>query len=255
MGYFLSAMHRRLDEERHEAELHAVLLLEAVLVAVAQLHHRRHVEFVEGGEDGRCLLRLNQAFGDAGAQAGHRYALLGAVAGQGGFDRRGNRGGGRGRLDALIQGGEHVALGDAPIAAAAGDLGGIDGVFRGDLACRRARCRGGGLARSGGRSLGRLGRRGGGRLGLAVYHGDDFAAGDHAAVALDDLGEHAVLRGGQFEHHLVGFDVDQVFAALDRFADLLVPGEQGGFGYGFGQCRDFDFDLHVASLLVESGEW
>jgi hypothetical protein len=36
-GYFFSACDRGLHEEAHEAELHAVLLLEAVLEAVAQV--------------------------------------------------------------------------------------------------------------------------------------------------------------------------------------------------------------------------
>ena len=74
---FLERMHRRLDEEAHEAELDAVLLLEALLVAVAQLDHRRHVHFVERGEDRGGRLRLHEPLGDALAQARHRHALLG----------------------------------------------------------------------------------------------------------------------------------------------------------------------------------
>jgi hypothetical protein len=59
----LQRVHHRLDEEGHEAELDAVLLFEAVLVILAQRHHRRHVHFVEGGEDRRRGLRLHQALG------------------------------------------------------------------------------------------------------------------------------------------------------------------------------------------------
>ncbi len=40
----------------------------------------RHVHFVERGQDGVGRLRLQQALGDAGAQAAHRHALLRAVA-------------------------------------------------------------------------------------------------------------------------------------------------------------------------------
>ena len=73
----LQRVHRRLDEEAHEAELDAVLLLEALLVPVAQVDHRLHVDFVERGEDRGGRLRLHEALGDALAQARHRHALLG----------------------------------------------------------------------------------------------------------------------------------------------------------------------------------
>jgi hypothetical protein len=39
-----------------------------------------HVHFVERGQDGVGGLRLQQALGDAGAQARHRHALLGLSA-------------------------------------------------------------------------------------------------------------------------------------------------------------------------------
>ena len=86
-GYFFSACDRRLDEERHEAELDAVLLLELVLVLVAQVHHRLHVHFVERRQDRVGRLRLQQALGDAGAQTAHRHALFRTVA-RFGDDRR-----------------------------------------------------------------------------------------------------------------------------------------------------------------------
>jgi len=53
--------------------------LEALLVAVAHLDHRRHVDLVEGREDGGGGLRLDESLGDAGAQAGHGDALLRAA--------------------------------------------------------------------------------------------------------------------------------------------------------------------------------
>ncbi len=37
------------DEERHEAELHAVLFHELVLDRLAEVHHGGHVHLVEGG--------------------------------------------------------------------------------------------------------------------------------------------------------------------------------------------------------------
>src|SRR3546814_4234862 len=49
----------RLHEEGHEAQLHAVLLLEAVLVLGARGHQGAHVHLVEGGQHrGRVLCLL-----------------------------------------------------------------------------------------------------------------------------------------------------------------------------------------------------
>ncbi len=53
-----------------------MFLLELVLVLVAQVDHRLHVDFVERGQDGVGGLRLQQALGDAGAQAAHRHPLF-----------------------------------------------------------------------------------------------------------------------------------------------------------------------------------
>ena len=79
-GNFFSAVHGRLDEEAHEPELDAVLLLELVLVPVAQLDHRLHVDLVERGQDRGGRLRLHEALGDALAQPRHRHALARGVA-------------------------------------------------------------------------------------------------------------------------------------------------------------------------------
>jgi hypothetical protein len=66
---FLQRMGHRLGEEAHEAELHAVLLLEQVLVLFAQIHHRAHVHLVVGGQHGGRVLRILQPAGD-GLSAG-----------------------------------------------------------------------------------------------------------------------------------------------------------------------------------------
>src|SRR3546814_11079179 len=66
-----------------EAELHAVLLLEGLLVLLPQGHHRAHVALVEGGEHGRGVLRLLQAPRDGLAQPGHAHALFALSAGGG----------------------------------------------------------------------------------------------------------------------------------------------------------------------------
>ena len=44
-------MHRRLDEEAHEADLDAMFFFELVLETLAHFHHRRHVDLVEGGQN------------------------------------------------------------------------------------------------------------------------------------------------------------------------------------------------------------
>ena len=130
-GYFFSAATAALTKKLMKPILHAVLLFEALLEALAHLHHRRHVDLVEGGQDGVGGLRLQQPLGHARAQPRHRHALLGAVA-QVGHGRRGHR---RQRLRRGRRGGaaparrrrlrrgqraEHVALGDAAILAGAG---------------------------------------------------------------------------------------------------------------------------------------
>src|SRR3546814_1087342 len=59
---------RRLHEEAHEAELDPVLLLAAVLVFVAQRHHRAHVHLGDGGRSEehtselQSLMRISYAF-------------------------------------------------------------------------------------------------------------------------------------------------------------------------------------------------
>ena len=81
---FLQRMRHGLGEEAHEAELDAVLLLEDVLVLVAQVHDRLHVHLVVGGQHRGGVLRILEALGDRLAQARHLHALFAA----GIFDRR-----------------------------------------------------------------------------------------------------------------------------------------------------------------------
>ena len=83
-GKLLQRLDAGLGEERHEAELHAVLLLERVLVASAQIVDGFQIDFVERGQQGLRRLRLHHALGDARAQASHRHALLGPRAARAG---------------------------------------------------------------------------------------------------------------------------------------------------------------------------
>ena len=82
----------RAHEERHEGELDAVLLLDALLEPVAKAHHRGHVDFVERREVRGLVLRLEQMLGDALAARGHLLARFArareGAGGAGGAGRR-----------------------------------------------------------------------------------------------------------------------------------------------------------------------
>ena len=67
----LQCADRRPDKERHEAQADAVPFLERVPAAFADIHHRGHVDFVEGREHGRGVLGFDQAPGDRLPAARH----------------------------------------------------------------------------------------------------------------------------------------------------------------------------------------
>ena len=75
-GDFLQRLTAGLHEIAHEAELHAVLLLEEILVFRALRDQRRHVDLVEGREHGGDALRLLEPARDGLAQPRHLHALL-----------------------------------------------------------------------------------------------------------------------------------------------------------------------------------
>ena len=75
-GDFLQGLQARLHEEAHEAQLHAVALLEQHLVFVAQLHHCAHVDVVERRQDGGGVLRVLEALRDGLAQPRHAHAFF-----------------------------------------------------------------------------------------------------------------------------------------------------------------------------------
>ena len=72
----LERLDHRLDEKAHEAKSHPVFLLEVVLIAIAQIHDRLHVDFIERRQHGRAVFGHQQPLGDAGAQPRHRHPLL-----------------------------------------------------------------------------------------------------------------------------------------------------------------------------------
>ena len=73
-GERLEREHTRFREERHVRELHTVFLLHALLVALADFHHRRHVHFVERREVRGVQLRVEKILGDLLATRGHDFA-------------------------------------------------------------------------------------------------------------------------------------------------------------------------------------
>ena len=73
LGDFLEGNDTGLDEERHEAKPHPVLLLEDVPVLGTQSHDGPHVRLVECREDGSRILSVLEALRDAPPQPGHRH--------------------------------------------------------------------------------------------------------------------------------------------------------------------------------------
>ncbi len=80
-GEGLQRLDARLDEEAHEAQADAVLLLERFLVLRPQRHDGRQVGFVERRQDGGVLLGGQQPLGDALADRRHPLARLAAAVG------------------------------------------------------------------------------------------------------------------------------------------------------------------------------
>ncbi|EDT08719.1 hypothetical protein BgramDRAFT_4373 [Paraburkholderia graminis C4D1M] len=247
-----------------------MFLLELVLVLVAQIHDRRHVHFVERGQNGVGLLRLEQTLGDTRAQTRHRHALFRAVL-QPLISRcrrlhvrqrrlGGLRCGSRCRCSGLGGGcacRQHVALGDAAVAARAGDVARRQALLRHQLAGSRrssgvrTRCGCGLRGRCGSRSRSR--RRFGSRLhfgfdgsgaslAFGVDLGDDLIGRDGVAVVRDDLREHAGRGCRHFEHDLVGLDFDENFVLRHSLAGLLLPLQHGGFRDRLGQLGNLDFN-------------
>ena len=85
---------------------------------------------------------------------------------------------------------------------------------------------------------------------LLGMSGDQLAGNNGLSIALDDLDQHAGTRGRDFQHNLVGLDIDQDFIARNSFADFLLPGSQRAFGDGLGQLGNLNFDnAHDDSTL------
>ncbi|MNZ76964.1 hypothetical protein D3C78_954860 [compost metagenome] len=234
-----------------------MLLLEQVLVLGAQVHDRLHVDFVVGRQHGHGRLGLDQTLGDLGAQAGHRHALLDAIAS--GEDRR--VGGRSGRLDSRsgrsgllgVDGSDGVFLGHATTLAGARNGVAVQVILGSDLARGRGQDRlGTGGSRSGGSgSRGSSGRSRSGSSGAPLGQLAEQLAAEHGVtLVLDDFGENAIGFGQNFHDHFVGFDVDNQLVTLDGVARLLVPGGDGTVSDGFRESRGFDLDSHYLRFLL-----
>src|SRR4051812_24780821 len=262
---FLERLHARLYEEAHEAQLHAVLLLEQFLVLIAQVHHRAHVDLIEGREHGSRALRLLEPARDGLAQPGHLHALFACgivrrrrrahLQGRGGLSDRGRSGG------STLDRRHHVALGHAAVLAGARNGRCVDARLRRQPAHGRRNppvlCR----LRCGLRAQPRLlfrcvDRRGGvgllvrppcrGRRGLAgralafLDLPEQRADGDRLAVLGRDVTEYAGGRRWHFDGHLVGLELDQRLIDRNRITRFLEPFADCCFGYGFAESGHAD---------------
>ncbi len=267
------ALDRRLHEERHEAEAHAVALLEVVAEFLPDGQDFRHVDLVEGRQHGGGVLGFLQPLRDAAAETRHAHPLFRPI----GF----RLGDGEDVAAAGFEIGQHIALGQPAAAARRRDLARDQAVFRDQLLDRRRHRRRAGLGggrrdhqrrprrrRAARRRLGLdrlrprlrrflahirrrrffrrlffrcvLDRLVGGRAfrdrAQQRAHLDIVALGDRLAL------EHAGRRRRHLDRHLVGLELDQRLVGGDRLAGLLQPAGDRGLGDGFAQGRDDDFN-------------
>ena len=139
---FLQGLNAGFDEERHHAQLDAMLLCELLLVPFANLFDPRHIRFIKCRQHGGLLAGLKQACRNALSNRSHGLTgnrpviaicfclyrgalrLLGLSLRSSGF---------------VV--GEYIIQNDPPIATAAGDLLQVNATFFGLLARRRVRRR------------------------------------------------------------------------------------------------------------------
>ena len=219
------------------------------------MHHRAHVDLIEGREHGCSVLRVLQAACNRLAQPRHMHALFtGGIVGRrrrAHLHRRSDRR--RLRRRALDRA-QHVAFGDLSMQAGAADFRRVDAAFRRYLSyrgrhrhfrrplwsrrrllrgfcgfCCRRRC---------------FGRSTGPFLDLAKQRAD----GDGIAVLHGNVRQYARCRSGHLERHLVGLKLDQRLIDRHRIARLLEPFSDGRFRHGFAEGGHADVS-HVSPFL------
>ena len=221
-----------------------MLFLEFFFVFVTQIHHRLHVHFIEGSQDGVFLLRSQQTLGYTGTQAAHRHALFRAITQRQRCSRRRS-------FSGSWAGVLYVFFQNATIAA--GTLYAVDvhaffssqfsgsrhshtglaiaGSSRGSGRCGSSRCCFGGRCRSAGGSFG-------------IDFSQQLLRFHYFAVLNQNFHQHTGLRRGHFQHHFIGFDVDQHFVASHGFTDFFMPRKQSAFRYALRKYRYFYFNNH-----------
>ena len=217
-----------------------MFLFEDVFVFVTQRHDAGHVHLVIGGQHGGGVLRVFQAAGDGGAEAGHLDALFaGGVIGRDGRARDGGGGrGGAGGGGDRGGGAGHVLFHHAAIAARALDLIGREarfghGLFRGGGVFHVLGGGRGGSFR--GLNLG-CGGCGGGPGGTFGHDGEARLGVHGRAFGGEDFGQDAGDRRGNLNRDFVGFKFAQHLVLFHRIADLFEPGRDGGLRYAFAQA-------------------
>src|SRR5579883_2169606 len=267
----LERLDRRLHEEGHEAELHAVLLLELLLVLLAERHDAGEVALVEGREDRGLVAALDEALRDLLAKRRHGDALLGAAV----LRRRGLH----------LRGRSHIRGEDGAAGARAGELGEVDPLLarhapdrrrdvrlldlrgrrrrvdprRLDDRGARRRLRRGGHRGEDARRLGRGDERRPAH-GLAreahrrgLDPGQDLADRDLGARGLEDLLEDPAHGSRDLDVRLVALEGDDGLVALDEVALLLEPLLDARLAHRLAQGRHLEIDAHAkASEMIFS---
>jgi hypothetical protein len=109
---------------------------------------------------------------------------------------------------------------------------------------------GGGGGGSGGSRRGRCWRGRCAGRGRGVDAGDQLVGRDGGAIGLHQFGQHAGGRRGDFEHHLVGLDLDQDLVHRHGFAGLLLPLSNVASATDSDSCGTLTSTIAMSALSV-----
>ena len=255
-----------LDKERHETQLDAVASLELFLVSGTQRDDRAHVHFVEGGELRGTGKALNQTLCHTAAQTRHRNSILLAAVriGRDRFGRsrrrsrprsrnRSRRRFGSLRLNRRFSCRKRINLGNT-VSRSSTDHGlGVNAGSGKNGGRRRhdTRFGNGFLYRCRRRSSARVGRSRSAHGSIGINHGDHFARNNRLTVLRSNFSKLACRRRRHFQHHLVGFDLNENFIGGYDVARLALPFQKRRFAHGFGEFGDFHlYGIHSCVLCV-----
>ena len=206
-----------------------MLLLELIAIAFTHCHDRGQVDLVERRQHRRRLLCCDEPFGNACAQARHRYAFLLAYESGHQHLATGLRSWITGRHFAAalgLQKSHDICFRNASVFSGAGNHGRVEVMFLQQATHGGARLD---------RALRLFGRRccllcrlllgdRCDRCNLVFLEDCQNITGDHGCPVFDDdLREGPGSRRRHLQNNLVRFQVDEVFVASDTLADVLVP--------------------------------